>query len=263
MNLYERDYTKILNDEEQEAWDKEQKFISRKGIKTNRDSKKFSHPNENVRKFIWCKSSLYPNNILLLSKYKNTQLQLEADAFREIIYKAKNELEIQRYIKENRKWFIPGSVFLDYNFGNHGLYLFPEQKLGNDYAVDYMLLGANSDGYSIVFIEFEMANTEYLIQAENTESKSVRKGISQIRDWERWINKNRDYFLRNIGLTGHGIDVPIYRIYYYLVVSRRDYMNEDALDVRSQTIYHHTNLKIVTFDRLADNIAKLGKHHGW
>lgn len=58
-----------------------------------------------------------------------------------MIYKAKNEQEIQKYIKQNRKWFIPGSIFLDYNFGHHDAYLFPEQKLGNEYAVDYMLLG--------------------------------------------------------------------------------------------------------------------------
>lgn len=72
-----------------------------------------------------------------------------------MIYKAKNEQEIQQYIKQNRKWFIPGSIFLDYNFGHHDAYLFPEQKLGNEYAVDYMLLGKNSDGYSIVLVEFE------------------------------------------------------------------------------------------------------------
>ncbi|MBQ3427538.1 MAG: DUF4263 domain-containing protein [Clostridia bacterium] len=263
MNLYERDYNIILTEEEREAWDKEKKFISRKGVKSNRDSQKFSHPDASVRRFIWCKSSLYPNNFLLPSKYESIQLQLEADAFHEVIYKAKNELEIQRYIKDNRKWFIPGSIFLDYNFGHHAAYLFPEQALGNEYAVDYMLLGKSSDGYSIVLIEFEKSNTEYLISTANIESQSVKKGMAQINDWERWINKNRDYFLRNIGLTGYGIDVPLYRIYYYLVVSRRDYMNEDALDVRSQTMYHHSNLKIVTFDRLVDNVAKLEKYHSW
>ena len=96
-------------------------------------------------------------------------------------------MEIQQYIKQNKKWFIPGSIFVDYNFGHHDAYLFPEQELGNEFAVDYMLIGKSSDGYSVVLIEFEKANTEYLLQTRNTESESVRKGLTQIQDWKRWI----------------------------------------------------------------------------
>lgn len=43
-------------------------------------------------------------------------------------------------------------------------YLFPEQKLGTDYIVDYMLIGKNSDGYSIVLVEFEDANTDFILK---------------------------------------------------------------------------------------------------
>lgn len=98
---------------------------------------------------------MFPNNYLHLLEYKKLDFDDEADQYHDVIYKAKNEQEIQQYIKQNRKWFIPGSIFLDYNFGHHDAYLFPEQKLGNEYAVDYMLLGKNSDGYSIVLVEFE------------------------------------------------------------------------------------------------------------
>ena len=73
----------------------------------------------------------------------------------------------------------------------------------------------------------------------------------------------RDYFLKNIGLSQKGMDVPIYRIFYYLVVSRRDYMNETVCDIRSQTMYDMHNVKIVTFDRLEDNIRKLKLYHSW
>ena len=105
--------------------------------------------------------------------------------------------------------------------------------------------------------------SEYLLTTSNAESESVRKGMTQIKDWKRWMDSNRDYFLRNIGLTQKGIDVPVYRIYYYLVVSRRDYMNPRALDVRSQSMYEMANLKIVTFDRLVDNVIKLNNHASW
>ena len=42
--------------------------------------------------------------------------------------------------------------------------MFPEQKLGTDYIVDYMLIGKNSDGYSIVLVEFEDANTDFILK---------------------------------------------------------------------------------------------------
>lgn len=263
MKLQDRDYTLILTNEEKLAYEDELAYESKKGIKNPKDSPRFSHADKEIRKFVWHKSSLYPNNFLYLSEYKNLNFELEANKFRDVIYNATNELEIQQYIKSNKKWFIPGSIFLDYNFGHHDAYLFPEQQLGNEYAADYMLVGKNSDGYSIVLVELEKANTEYLLTTANTESESVRKGLTQIQDWKRWIDYNRDYFLKNTGLYQRGIDIPVHRIYYYLIVSRRDFMNQTALDVRSQSMYEKINTKIVTFDRVVDNIKKLGERPVW
>lgn len=59
---------------------------------------------------------------------------------------AKKENDIQIYIKDNKKWFIPASIFEDYDFGHHEAYIVPEQALGSEYRVDYMLLGKNSIG---------------------------------------------------------------------------------------------------------------------
>ena len=263
MKLQKWDYTKFLNEEEREAFELEEKITNRKGAKNNREFPRLLYPNEEIREFIWYKRSLYPNNYLHLSEYKKLNFDEEADKYHEVIYMANNELEIQRYIKLNHKWFIPGSIFLDYNFGHHDAYLFPEQKLGNNYATDYMLLGKTSDGYSIVFVEFEKSNMPYCRSVDNMEGESVRKGLTQIKDWQRWMSQNRNYFLKNIDLTQKGIDIPIYRSYYYLVVGRRDYMDDVAHDIRSQTMYDMHNVKIVTFDRLEENVRKLAKNHSW
>lgn len=155
-----------------------------------------------------------------------------------------------------------GSIFLDCNFGHHDAYLFPEQKLGNEYAADYMLLGKSSDGYSIILVEFEKADVPYCRTKDNMESESVKKALLRLK-----IGKggwgNFGIFLKNIGSSQKGIDVPIYRIFYYLVVSRRDYMNETVCEIRGQTMYDMHNVKIVTFDRLEDNIRKLKLYHSW
>jgi hypothetical protein len=187
----------------------------------------------------------------------------EADAFKEIIYKAKNEQEIQRYIKSERKWHIPGSIFLDYNFGHHDAYLFPEQSLGDRYAADYLLVGFNSDGCNLVFVEFEKANTEFILTTSNMESESVRKGLTQIRDWRNWMDDHRITFIKDMGLLSKGFDVPTTRIFYCLVVSRRDFMSDEAKTIRSQMVSNDAHLKIISFDRLADNLSKLVHGTTW
>lgn len=98
----------------------------------------------------------------------------------ETVNKAKSESDVQKYIKDNQKWFIPGSLFRNYDFGHHEAYISPEQSLEGNYRVDYMLLGRNSVGYHIVFVEFESVNVEYRNTSDNSETQYVRKGLTQI-----------------------------------------------------------------------------------
>ncbi len=258
MNLYERDYTKIISEEEQKLQQMFIRFDNVRGIKSTGDDPRHSYPKFECRKFLWCHNSLFPNNYLYHLEPSTLDLAKESKEFRDVIYAAQNENDIQSYIKDNKKWFIPASIYQEYNFGHHGAYLFPELLLGSEYAVDYALLGKSSDGYSLVLVEFEKANTPFCRSSSNTEQESVRKGITQIRDWKRWLDDNREYFLKSSGFRDKSIDIPISRIFYCLVVSRRDLMNDSkSTELRSQLCYEMNNTKIISFDRLVDNIVKL------
>ncbi|MBR5545213.1 MAG: DUF4263 domain-containing protein [Clostridia bacterium] len=257
MNLYKRNYEEILTDEEKNAVE-EEKMFRKKKIGLTSASPLCSHPNEKIRKFLNHHFSLFPNNYLYKRDLYRLNLEQESEMFLERLNSAKNENEVQNYIKNNEKWFIPASLFKDYNFGHHDAYIFPEIALGEKYRADYMLLGKNSDGYSVVLIEFEDANVDYILKTSNSESLNVRKGLTQIKDWKRWMDDNRDYFLRSINISSYGIKIPTSRIYYCLVVSRRDKMTLEATELRSQEIYNNPNLKIVSYDRLVDNIKDLG-----
>ena len=101
------------------------------------------------------------------------------------------------------------------------------------------------------------------MKSSNPEAERDMNGITQLRDWNRGMDSNKDFFMKNSGLYSYGIDIPTSRIYYYLVVSRREYMDERATELRSQLIYEMRNLKIVSFDRLVDNIRKLSRHNSW
>ena len=101
-----------------------------------------------------------PVNFIDLNQYRNAKIDFdyEAQQLRTALDTSKKENDIQQYIKNNRKWFIPGSLLRDYDFGHHDAYLVPEQPLGAEYRADYMLLGRNSIGYHIVLVEFEDAD---------------------------------------------------------------------------------------------------------
>ena len=266
-HLCTTDYSKISTDEEKDAQIKYEEYNKPMKLRCSSDDLRFSHPNIECRKFLWRYNSLFPNNFIDTLYYFNSSITKpdylsEANEYISFLDKNGSENGIQGYIKDNRKWFIPGSIFRDYNFGHHDAYLFPEQMLGTTYRADYMLLGANSDGYSIVLIEFEKADTNFLLSTSNTENENVRKGITQLKDWKRWIDDYRDYFLKDIGLQTKAISIPVSRIHYCVVVSRRKYMDDRAKEVRSQICYEMKNTKIITYDRLADNILLLEANMG-
>ena len=200
-----------------------------------------------------------PDKFINLSNLKGSKINFDAESAALLIAldSASKEADIQHYIKDNRKWFIPASIMVDYDFGPHEEYIVPEQPLGAEYCADYMLLGSNSIGFHIVLVEFEDVNVDYKLLNSNAETEAVRKGLTQIRDWKRWMADNRVYFLESCGLGQISRSIPQWGIHYCLVVSRRSRMNDIANQMRGQTQHETPELHIVTYDRLVDNVRKL------
>ena len=189
--------------------------------------------------------------------YRDIDLDYEAEQLLKVLDSAKKENDIQNYIKENKKWFIPASIFKDYDFGHHEAYISVEQPLGAEYKADYMLLGRNSIGHHIVLVEFENVNVDFRLKKSNMETEAVRKGMTQINDWKRWMDNNRPYFLQSCGLSDIGRNIPTWGITYCLVVGRRKRMDDTSNQMRGQ-IQYERGVHIITYDRLVDNRLKLG-----
>lgn len=189
--------------------------------------------------------------------YRDIDLDYEAEQLLKVLDSAKKENDIQNYIKENKKWFIPASIFEDYDFGHHEAYISVEQPLGAEYKADYMLLGRNSIGHHIILVEFENVNVDFRLQKSNMETEAVRKGMTQINDWKRWMDNNRLYFLQSCGLSDISRNIPTWGITYCLVVGRRKRLDETSNQMRGQ-IQFERGVHIITYDRLVDNILKLG-----
>ena len=70
-----------------------------------------------------------------LGWYQGIDFRNEANLLLDVINQSKKENDIQNYIKEKKKWFIPASIFKNYDFGHHEAYIVPEQELGEKYRI--------------------------------------------------------------------------------------------------------------------------------
>lgn len=99
---------------------------------------------------------------------------------------------------------------------------------------------------------------DYRLKTSNAETDKVRKGLNQIRDWKRWIEQNRGYFLNSEGIKDISNNVPPWGFRYCLVVSRRDRMDELSNQLRGEM--QDIGVKIISYDRIVDYVGLL--HNG-
>lgn len=191
--------------------------------------------------------------------YHSLNCKKEAKDLLDIINSSKKESDVQSYIKSNQKWFIPLSIMKAYDFGHHFACVVPEYQLGAEYRLDYLLIGKNSLGYQFVFVEFEDVNVEYRLKTANSETDKVRKGLNQIRDWKRWIEENRSYFLGADGIKKIANNVPSWGFRYCLVVGRRGKMDDMSNRLRGE-YQRDSGVIIMSYDRLVDYVELL--HNG-
>lgn len=256
MKLYERNYEEPTI-KELEALREQDEFI-KVGITSPEHPDPIYKYDKEIRNFVQHYRTKFPNNVIWSGELDNKDAQRESEAFKKELDKSKTENDIQSYIKLNKKWFIPASIIKEYNFGHKENYLFPEMQLGSSYKVDYAMCGRNSDGYHLLLIEFENANTPFVNKNGNCESESVNSGFGQIKNWKNWMDENRQAFLNEHRFTEEGISIPISRIQYCLVVSRRSYMDDLARGRKNRLIYEVNNLNIINYDRICDYVAQLG-----
>ena len=201
--------------------------------------------------------SLFPNNYLDPLELKNKQdLENKCNLFERLLSNPNiTELNIKRFIQNNRYYFIPGALFQHFDFGHHEAYLFKEFPLGTSYKADYLLIGKSSGGYHFVLVEFE--NPYGDITLKNGEfGNAIRKGIAQINDWESFLQESFSSFSDELKKSCNGKTLPneFYRFdmtrFFYLVVAgrRKDYNNKtyrlrrDTEMKQNISIFHYDNL---------------------
>lgn len=203
--------------------------------------------------------TLFPNycldNVQLTNDFTIEQKNKDYLIFLE---SCKNEREVLNHIKDNRSYHIIGSLLraMSLRVGHHGTFLFPEFQLGNMYKADYLLAGKGSGGYEFLLVELESPYGNITLKNGDLGSE-FRDGISQIKDWRRWLPQNynsfsdtmKKYKHPNMTLPDEFYTLDQSRFHYAVVAGRRTDFTDLTYTIARETqisdniaLFHYDNL---------------------
>jgi hypothetical protein len=124
-------------------------------------------------------------------------------------------------------------------------------KLGADYETDFVVVKEGySDGTIYEFIEIESPHIE-LFDIKGKPSSKFNSALQQIRDWKRFLKKNKDFFSKYLPTTSTRV-IKDSRIVFKIIIGRRS-DDAEVMEKRRQ-IAEDENIEIVSFDRLTDTL---------
>ena len=258
MGIFDRDY-RILTEDEKEEYKiiKEKEIINSSSGKKSRFRKILFHEYPKAARHYM---HLFPNNYLDIVELKDVDiLNKKSKDFEQLLENQCKEQEILKFLKDNKAYFIVASILKrNYNFGHHAAYIFPEFQLGTEYRADYLLIGRSSGGYEFVFVELESPNGS--ITTKDGELGYVfRKGIKQIKDWSRWLERNystlRELYKKDLKegdeLPTEFIEYDSSRIHFVVIAGRRDDFNNLTYIIKRE-MFKNENLLLLHYDNLVD-----------
>ncbi len=150
-----------------------------------------------------------------------------------------------------------------YHFGHHDTYLFPEFPFGTSYKIDYLLVGRSSGGFQFVFVELESPQDGATLMNGELGAK-FRKGLSQITDWEEWVEGNFSTLTevfrscRRVGalLPDEFCKFDKTRFHFIVVAGRRNDWKDKTYRTRRKRLQEDAVL-ILHYDNLVDAASQI------
>lgn len=260
--LYERDFTQITHEEERE-WHsyEEREVVNTLGTQKIRKSLFREYPRA-IRHHI----QLFPNHYLDTVELKDDKkLNRYIENFSNMLDREDTmEQNLLNFINHKNAYFIIGSLLNShFYFGHHGAFLFREFPLGTSYKADYLLLGVNSDGYHFVFIELE-APYGHITKKYGEPGAVIRKGMSQVNDWETWVEAYfgnfQEYFEKcknpKQSFPEEFTKYDRTRFNYVVIAGRRNNFSQKTYKTRRK---HHKeqSITLLHYDNLLDSAKRI------
>ncbi|KAF2338037.1 Shedu anti-phage system protein SduA domain-containing protein [Flavobacterium ginsenosidimutans] len=270
MSLFEKNYLDLSDDEkiaiEKIREENEPKFLIR-------DFKIMSERMEiyNNYPFVINYNSLFPKNHLNTVELNKNKISNIAtiQKLTALLNSDISERDILNFIRNERAYFIIGSILLNYTiYGHHDRYIFPEIELPPNFQADFLLIGKNSQGYHFLFIELENPSGNITL-ADGSFGNALRKGLNQIEDWRDWLENNFNGLRKAIeksNILNKELPKEFYeydstRIEFLVIAGRRSDFNEKSN--RQKRKFRRNGITILHYDNLleeAENLIKNGHY---
>jgi hypothetical protein len=258
--LYERDYNLLTEVEIQKLADADE-YLRKNTVKSKIITpdvfKKYHDLKPNAAYFY---ESLFPNNYLNPTSLADKELleKIWVD-FDNLLRSKVSERDVLNFINVNKYFNLIASIFFaGYTFGHHDAYLFKEFELTSTFKADYLLVGKNSHGYHLVFIELENPTGSITID-EGEFGLTTRKGIKQVRDWDKWLESNyHSLFLIFNKFKNPRKDLPNEfrslnksRLNYVVIAGRRSDFSDNTYEEKRRLL-RQNNINLLHYDNLMD-----------
>ncbi|MFC9817408.1 Shedu anti-phage system protein SduA domain-containing protein [Streptomyces virginiae] len=177
------------------------------------------------------------SDLVRLERWKVTRHPSPADreALRETLHKAAEERPMQVVLEKHP------SLLANLVPGNHGTWVRPQVRFGDQYVPDFLIGSRTSGGLRWHLVELESPAKRLTNPRDGRESPTLRQAINQIRDWREWLKVN----LLSARQTLPGITVDAKSL---IIMGREDVM-DSASTIRDDWS-RDARIEIRTYDWL-------------
>lgn len=213
--------------------------------------------------------SFFPNNFLndcnLFSKENKKRILNSYYCYKKLLDDSstkETDLTFNFLYKEENRLLLMG-IIDRFGEAHHALcrYAFPEFLKGKaDFVPDVLLIGHDSNGYHLFFVEFESPYGTIVSNKGKNFGETIRKGINQITDWKRWIPQHYNQISEELDKHAYEWkqkpkELGVYRepfIHYVVVAGRRkDYETSEIKQLIEET-KKNDNIHVMNYDSFAE-----------
>ena len=191
------------------------------------------------------------------------------DEFKSLLDEPVEEARLQSFLEQH-----PDIIISTFRQGAYYPVVFPQFPLANDFKPDFIMIGHRSAGsWDVDLIEIEPAILDKpLFNRERQPTGRLRIAEKQITDWQVWIERHREFFVRRAIdkiLEEHAWDESFcfhtatrndisFMVWYRIVIGRRTDFNTWGNQYRNNKFRNSSNrVEIVTWDRLLDKAKQI------
>jgi hypothetical protein len=141
--------------------------------------------------------------------------------------------------------FLASHVYFWNGLLRMGNTLYSKIRLGDEYEIDFVICDPSSDGAEWHLMEIEQP-TAKLLTKRGDPSMELTHALGQVREWQRWIERNPDYAQKLMP----GIDHPLGHVF---MGRRREIESPKARErLRAINLQNRANVEVGTLDRFAE-----------